>query len=220
VVDNILRAREPCAFHDTTMIHYQEYQPSAEEILAFEQEQRAAKLITVGETGWPCAGAYPFLRSGDVLEMHLVRTDEQVRHLETRSIASILIDEVLSSVPSHWFGSMATHADQLHRTVCYECEATVIPETTEIRRHLVDLLARYQPQADFVPLNHPDYAAQLRAICLVRLQPVRVTAKFKLGQKLNRRDREMLVENLEMRERVEDVATITAMNSFAARRGG
>ena len=200
------------------MIHYQEYQPSAEEILGFEQQQRAAKLITVGETGWPCAGAYPFLRSGDVLEMHLVRTDEQVRHLEARSIASVLIDEVLSSVPSQWFGSMATHADQLHRTVCYECEATVIWETTEIRRHLVDLLARYQPQADFVPLNHPDYAAQLRAICLVRLQPVRVTAKFKLGQKLNPQDHDTLVTRLEKRGRFEDRITIGAINSFVATR--
>jgi predicted FMN-binding regulatory protein PaiB len=197
------------------MIHYQEYQPSAEEIRGFEQAQRAAKLITVGETGWPCAGAYPFLRNGDLLEMHLVRTDEQVRHLETRAIASVLIDEVLSSVPSHWFGPVATHADQLHRTVCYECEVEVIREATEIRRHLVDLLARYQPEGHFVPLDDPEYSAKLRAICLVRLRPVRVIAKFKLGQKLNAQDRGTLLTSLAKRDRVEDRTTVVAINTFS-----
>jgi predicted FMN-binding regulatory protein PaiB len=200
------------------MIHYQEYQPTAGEILAFEQEQRAAKLLTVGETGWPCAGMYPFLRSRDWLEMHLVRTDEQVRHLEQRSMASVLIDEVLSSVPSHWLGPVATHADQLHRTVLYECEAEVIRDATETRRHLVDLLARYQPEGNFVPLDDPEYAAQLRAICLVRLRPVRVIAKFKLGQKLNAQDHGTLLTRLERRDRVEDRTTIAAINNFSGAR--
>ena len=199
------------------MIHYQEYQPTAEEIRTFEQGQRAAKLVTVAGSGWPCAGVYPFLRTGELLEMHLVRTDEQVSHLESQPIASILIDDVLSSVPSHWFGPMATHADQLHCTVQYECEATVIRDGLEIRRHLVELLTRYQPEGNFAPLDHPDYTAKLRAICLVRLRPLRIRAKFKLGQKLSSKDRETLLDSLQRRGNVEDEKTIAALESFGSK---
>jgi predicted FMN-binding regulatory protein PaiB len=196
------------------MISYREYQPNAEELRAFEREQRAAKLITVGESGWPCVGVYPFLRSGDWLEVHLVRTDEQVRHLEKNTIATVLVDDVLSSVPSNWFGQMATHADQLHRSVQYECEAGVIRDENEVRRHLGDLLARYQPDGNFAPLDHPHYSAQLRAICLIRLRPVRIAAKFKLGQKLNPPDRQTLLDQLERRGSAEDRRTTAAIQSF------
>ena len=200
------------------MIHYREYQPSDEEILAFEREQRAAKLITVGEAGWPSAGVYPFLRSGEILEMHLVRTDDQVAHLDQRPLASVLIDDVLSSVPSHWFGSSATHADQLHCTVQYECGTEVIRDEDEIRRHLGDLLARYQPEGNFTPLDHPEYASKLRAICLIRLTPVRVRAKFKLGQKLNSSERETLINHLQQRDGAVDRKTVDALNAFTSRR--
>ena len=193
------------------MIHYREYQPSDLEVQNFEREQRAAKLVTVGDSGWPCAGVYPFLRSGERLEMHLVRTDEQVGHLERHPLALFLIDDILSSVPSHWFGDIATHADQLHRSVQYDCEAVVIRDDTAIRRHLVELLARYQPEGNFVPLDDPGYAAKLRAICLVQLRPVRVRAKFKLGQKLESRDHEILLNQLQQRGNLEDGQTLAAI---------
>ena len=200
------------------MIHYKEYQPAAVELEAFENEQRAAKLITVDADGRPCVGTYPFLRSGEWLEIHLVTTDEQVGHLRQRPVAAFLIDEILSSVPSHWFGPEATHADQLHCTVQYDCDVEIIDDPVEIRRHLVDLLARYQPESVYVPLDHPEYAVYLRAICLLRLRTARVRAKFKLGQKLDSVGRETMMNHLRQRGNASDWRTITAMSGIDSRR--
>ena len=84
----------------------------------------------------------------------------------------------------------------------------------EIRRHLVDLLARYQPEGSFVPLDQPEYTSQLRAICLLRLRPIQVRAKFKLGQKLSQTDREIVINHLEQRGSIADKRTIDAVRSF------
>lgn len=195
------------------MIHYKEYQPSAGEVEDFEREQRAAKLITVGQNGFPCVGTYPFVRSGEIIEIHLVRTDEQVHHLEAAPRASFLIDDVLSFVPSHWFGDVATHADQLHRTVQHECEVTIIRDEDRVREHLVRLLARYQPEGKYTPLDDPHYAPQVRALCLLQLRPVQVRAKFKLGQKLTSTGRATLMEHLEQRGKDEDIKSAAAIAS-------
>ena len=197
------------------MIYYKEYQPSAAEIESFEREQRAAKLITVGQNGFPCVGTYPFMRSGEIIEIHLVRTDEQVGHLEAGPRATVLIDDVLSFVPSHWFGDIATHADQLHRTVQYECKVVIATDEDQLRGHLVRLLARYQPEGRYTPLDDPHYTPQVRALCLLQLRPILVRAKFKLGQKLSSSGRATLMEHLHQRGKVEDIKSVAAISSVS-----
>ena len=48
------------------------------------QSQELARLITVGDDAIPHVGLYPFVYDGKTLDLHLVRSDEQIRDLKSR----------------------------------------------------------------------------------------------------------------------------------------
>ena len=48
----------------------------ADEVDRFVRSQELGRLVTVGEDGTPHVGLYPFVVSGDLVELHIVREDE------------------------------------------------------------------------------------------------------------------------------------------------
>ena len=68
----------------------------------FVQSQEMGRLVTMGEDGTPHLGLYNFVYDGTVLELHLVRADEQVADLKARPRCLFEVDEILAVIPSHW----------------------------------------------------------------------------------------------------------------------
>ena len=98
----------------------------AEEIDRFIATQEMGRQVTLGEDGTPHVGLYNFVYAPPTLELHLVRTDEQVADLKARSRCAFEVDEVLAVIPSHWvhpeYGGSAT---SYHRTIIFECAVRV-----------------------------------------------------------------------------------------------
>ena len=46
--------------------------------------QELARLVTVGDDSVPHIGLYPFVYDGKTLDLHLVRSDEQIKDLKAR----------------------------------------------------------------------------------------------------------------------------------------
>ena len=90
------------------------------------QSQELARLVTVGDDGMPHVGLYPFVYDGKTLDLHLVRSDEQIKDLKARPRCVLEVDEVLAVIPSYWVHpEYAGAATAYHRTVIFECEARV-----------------------------------------------------------------------------------------------
>jgi Putative FMN-binding domain len=90
------------------------------------QSQELARLITVGDDSIPHVGLYPFVYDGKTLDLHLVRSDEQIKDLKAHPRCVLEVDDILAVIPSYWVSpEYAGAATAYHRTVIFECAARV-----------------------------------------------------------------------------------------------
>lgn len=188
-------------FHD----YYSEL--PREEIDRFVQSQEMGRLVTVGADGTPHIGLYNFVCDGQTLELHLVRADEQVEDLRVHPRCVFEVDEILAVIPSYWVHpEYAGSATAYHRTVIFECAASVSEDPAAVAAQQARLLAKHQPEGGFRPLavDDPLYRGALNHLAAVRLEIRRCRAKFKLGQNRPAEARQRVIAELRKRGRVND----------------
>ena len=179
----------------------------------FVRSQDLGRLVTAAD-GAPHIGLYPFVYGDGVIEMHLVRTDEQLADLRVQPRCLFEVDEVLAVVPSYWVHpESAAVATAYHRTVIFECEATVSDDLAVLADQQTRLMARYQPEGGFRPLapDDPLYRGALSHIAAIRLDVKACRPKFKLGQNRPASSRARIVEELRKRGRRDDARAAEAL---------
>ena len=185
----------------------------AADIDRFVLAQEMGRLVTVCADGTPHVGLYPFLY-GDGFDLHLVRADEQIADLKARRRCVFEVDEVLGVIPSYWvhpeYGGSAT---AYHRTVIFECDATVIEDPAAVAAQQIRLLGRYQPEGGHRPVTPDDplYAGALAQLAAVRLDVLRVRPKWKLGQYRPPAARRKVIAELRKRGRPADTRAADAL---------
>jgi len=171
------------------------------------QSQELARLVTVGDDGMPHIGLYPFVYDGKTVDLHLVKSDEQIKDLKARPGCLLEVDEVLAVIPSYWVHpEYAGAATAYHRTVIFECDARVVEDPAAVAAQQERLLARYQPEGGFRPLD-PDnalYRGAMAQLAAVTLHIRRWRAKFKLGQNRPAEARRQVIAELRRRGRPND----------------
>jgi uncharacterized protein len=186
----------------------------AAEVTRFIDTQALGRLVTVGADGTPHLGLYPFVHEPGSFDLHLVRADELVTDLEARPRCVFEVDEVLGVIPSYWvspeYGGSAT---AYHRTVIFECRASVIKDPAAVAAQQLRLLARYQPEGGFraVDPNDPLYRGALEQLAAIRLAVERTRVKFKLAQNRPPETRRRIVEALRQRGRPGDAQAADAL---------
>jgi uncharacterized protein len=188
----------------------------AAQVDGFIDAQELGRLITVGADGTPHVGLYPFVRSEGAVDLHVVREDEVAVDLRARPRCVFEVDEPLGVIPSYWvhaeYGGSAT---AYHRTVIFECRASVVDEEAAVAAQQQRLLARYQPEGGFraIDAEDPLYRGALRQLAAVRLTVERVRTKFKLGQNRSPETRRQVVQFLRERGRPNDARAADALES-------
>lgn len=185
-----------------------------EEVDRFVQAQELGRLVTVDGEGAAHIGLYPFVYSGNAVEIHLVRTDEQIADLRARPRCLFEFDEVLATIPSYWVHpENAGVATAYHRTVIFECTATVSDDPAVLAAQQVRLLARYQPEGGFRPVtpDEPLYRGAIAHIAAVTLSITNRRPKFKLGQNRPAAARASIIAELRGRGRPNDARAADAL---------
>jgi predicted FMN-binding regulatory protein PaiB len=184
------------------VIHYDYYADVPDDaVREFVQSSRLGRLVTVGSE-FPHLGLYPFTHGDGFFELHLNRADEQIADLRERRSCLFELDEVLSTIPSSWVdANNASFATAYHRTIAFECVATLNDDPAALARQQGRLLARYQPGVPHNPLtaDDPMYAGMLRALVAIRLDVKTTKIKFKLGQNRDFETRAKIVAHLRER---------------------
>jgi predicted FMN-binding regulatory protein PaiB len=178
-----------------------------EEVDRFVHSREMGRLVTVAGDATPHIGLYPFTYDGDAIEIHLVRRDEQLVDLRAHPRCLFEVDEVLGVIPSYWVHpESAVMATAYHRTVIFECAATVSDDATALAAQQTRLLARYQPEGGFRPVTAEDplYRGAIAHIAAVRPAITARRLKFKLGQNRPLDVRGKIVEELRKRGRPQD----------------
>jgi predicted FMN-binding regulatory protein PaiB len=188
----------------------------AEQVDGFVDAQELGRLVTMGADGIPHVGLYPFVRSAMTVDLHMVREDEVAVDLRSRPRCVFEVDEPLGVIPSYWihaeYGGSAT---AYHRTVIFECTATVVDDPAAVAAQQQRLMARYQPEGGFRAIDPDDplYRGALRQLAAVRLTVERVRTKFKLGQNRSSETRRKIIQFLRERGRPNDARAAEALES-------
>ena len=197
------------------MMFYDYYADVPEDTLReFVTGQQLGRLVSVSASGQPHIGLYPFLFLGDRIEMHLHRNDEQTADLLTNAQCAFEVDEVLGSIPSHWVhATNAMFATAYHRTVVFECQATVSEDPEVLAAQQQRLMQHYQPDGGHTPVStaHAMYRGPFREIRALTLTVQARKVKWKLGQNRQREQLERVIAELRQRGRPTDAAAADAL---------
>jgi len=197
------------------MIFYDYYADVPEHTLReFITCQQLGRLVTVSPEGQPHIGLYPFRFTGDTLEIHLHRSDEQLVDLAANAKCAFEVDEVLGSIPSHWVhATNAMFATAYHRTVIFECDAVVSDDPAVLAAQQQRLMQHYQPDGGHAPVT-PDHAMYRGAFREIRALTLAVRArkvKWKLGQNRKPEQLQKVISELRKRGRPTDADAADAL---------
>jgi hypothetical protein len=170
------------------MRHYDYYADAPDEAIAnFIESSRLGRLVTVERDAMPHIGLYPFVQTvspaaaprptvspaaaprptAEGFELHLHRDDEQIADLRERPRCVLEFDDVLSTIPSHWIHpENAVFATAYHKTVAFECTASLVDAPDEVARQQNRIMARYQPEGGYRAVGADDamYAGLLNML--------------------------------------------------------
>ena len=205
-----------CRRHYTASVIYYDLYANVPDaaIHAFVTAHRLGRLVTADGDGQPHLGLFPFLFLGDRVELHLNRADEQLADLQTNPRCVFEVDEVLGAIPSHWLDDAnAVFATGYHRTVVFECRATLTDDAAVLAAQMQRLLAHYQPEGGHRPVaaGDPMYQRPLGMLTAVQLEVRARKVKWKLAQNRDRAARMALIGKLRQRSRPEDAAAADAL---------
>lgn len=104
-------------------------------------------------------------------------------------------------------------ATAYHRTVIFDCDATISEDGAALAEQQTRLLARYQPEGGFRALDPHDplYRGAIEYIAAIRLDVRRRRVKFKIGQNRPASARAKIVEELRKRGRPNDARAAAAL---------
>lgn len=194
---------------------YDYYADIPEDVLRdFVSKQELGRLVSVGASGQPHIGLYPFLFLGDTLEMHLHRKDEQLEDLRANPKCAFEVDEIHGSVPSHWtHAKNAMFATAYHRVVIFECVAEISGDHEVLAAQQQRLMAHYQPEGGHEPVStdHAMYRGPFNEIAALTLKVQSRKVKWKLAQNRDRKMREKVIAALRERGRPTDAGAADAL---------
>lgn len=180
----------------------------------FVRRQELGRLVTVGTDGQPHIGLYPFVFSGDAIEMHLHRNDEQLADLRSNPRCAFEVDEIHGTIPSHWVhATSAMFATAFHRVVTFECDADISEDLDVLAAQQRRLMQQYQPEGGYRAVESAEamYRAPLGTIAALTLSVRARKVKWKLAQNRDRPRREKVIAELRKRGRPADAAAADAL---------
>ena len=174
---------------------------------AFVAGQRHGTLVATPPDGFPSVSILPFVKTGDVIELHCVQADPTFAALQRNSRVTFLVSDYLTWTPHDFVDEDDAGRATLHfRAVAYECEATWSTEPDDVAGALSRLLAAYEPDGRYEPVRDgARYGPRLRRLAALRLEVRQTRAKFKVGPAVPDAAKREVARHIRARGGLEDV---------------
>ncbi len=160
------------------------YPPDQEAAEKFVAEMRHGTLIACAVDGYPQVSILPFVKTGDVIELHCVQADPTFDAVRANPRVTFFVSDFLAWSPHSWVDEHDAGRATLHfRAVAFECDVErVSTDPNDVAGALSRLLNAYEPGASYEPVKMGDfYGARLRRLATMKLHIVRTHIKFKTG---------------------------------------
>ena len=184
------------------------YPPDQAAADRFVAEMRHGTLIACTADGYPQVSILPFVKTGDVIELHCVQADPTFGAVQANSRVTFFVSDFLAWSPHSWVDENDAGRATLHfRAVAFECDVErVSTDPADVAGALSRLLAAYEPDASYEPVQVGDfYGARLRRLATMRLRVVRRHIKFKTGPAGTAETKQRVADRLRQRAEGGDI---------------
>jgi hypothetical protein len=160
------------------------YPPDQAAADRFVAEMRHGTLIACPADGYPQVSILPFVKKGDVIELHCVQADPTFDAVRANPRVTFFVSDFLAWSPHSWVSDQDAGRATLHfRAVAFECDVErVSTDPNDVAGALSRLLAAYEPGASYEPMKMGEfYGPRLQRLATMTLRIVRRHIKFKTG---------------------------------------
>ena len=160
------------------------YPPDVEAAERFVAEMRHGTLIATSPEGYPQVSILPFVKTGDLIELHCVQADPTFDAVRANPRVTFFVSDFLAWSPHNWVNEQDAGRATLHfRAVAFECDVErTSTDPEDVAGALSRLLAAYEPGASYEPMKMGEfYGPRLRRLATMKLRIVRRHIKFKTG---------------------------------------
>lgn len=189
----------------------------SEEIEAFLAEMSFGFLGTVDGEGGCRVTPLNFAYGEGVFYFHGSLAGEKMKQIKQDSRVSFTVAREFSLIPSYFTDEeLVCPATSYFKSVMASGEAVIVDDPQEKAMALSLFMNKLQPEGGYLPIDagNPKYAGQLKAVCVYKLVPSSLTAKFKFGQNLREPARSSIMDGLLQRGGDGDEETVNMMQKY------
>lgn len=160
------------------------YPPDVAAAERFVAEMRHGTLIACSAEGYPQVSILPFVKTGDLIELHCVQADPTFEAVRANPKVTFFVSDFLAWSPHNWVDDQDAGRATLHfRAVAFECDVErTSTDPVDVAGALSRLVAAYEPGAAYEPIRIGEfYGARLRRLATMQLRVVQSHIKFKTG---------------------------------------
>ena len=160
------------------------YPPDQAAAERFVAEMRHGTLIACSAEGHPQVSILPFVKTGDIIELHCVQGDPTFDAVRANPRVTFFVSDFLAWSPHNWVDDQDAGRATLHfRAVAFECDVErASTDPNDVAGALSRLLLAYEPGASYEPVKMGEfYGPRLRRLATMRLRIVLTQIKFKTG---------------------------------------
>lgn len=195
------------------------YPPDQAATDRFAAEMRHGTLIACTAEGFPQVSILPFVKTGDVIELHCVQADPTFEAVKANHRVTFFLSDFLAWSPHDWVDERDAGRATLHfRAVAFECEVEKMStDPDDVAGALSRLLAAYEPGASYQPIEMGEfYGPRLLRLATIRLHVVRSHVKFKTGPAGTRETKQKVADRLRERGEAGDLRAAEVIEAALA----
>jgi transcriptional regulator len=193
------------------------YPPDQAAADRFVAEMRHGTLIACTAEGYPQVSILPFVRTGDLIELHCVQADPTFAAVRANPRVSFFVSDFLAFSPHTWVSDQDAGRATLHfRAVAFECDVERLStDPDDVAGALSRLLAVYEPGSSYEPMKMGEfYGPRLQRLATMKLRIVREQIKFKTGPAGTAETKRRVAVKLRERGQPGDVRAADVIESY------
>ena len=168
---------------------------SKEKIKEFLNQEHTGHIASVDKNGYPQIIPMNFVYLDDAIYMHSHTKGEKLENIRQNQKVGFEVDRELEFLPSYFEDPEdASLADTLYISVVIKGIGKIIDDKSEKTRALNGLMKKYQPEGGYEPIK-PDMQV-LDEVAVIKVIPDSIRGKYKIGQSLQKDDREKLARKI------------------------
>lgn len=183
---------------------------SYEKIKEFLSQEHVGRIASIDENGYPQIIPMNFAFANDAIYMHSYTRGEKLDNMSRNDKVGFEVDRELEFLPSYFsHPTDASQADTLYISVVIKGKAVFVEDDEEKAFGLNELMKKYQPEGNYIPIQNNDLI--LDEVAVIKVIPDSIKGKYKIGQQLRSDSRQILAQKILERNSATSKQTLKIM---------